>query len=364
MDQKKALIHSPTHFSHNSNMKFNIGKNIDNYKIDDYLTAKAVCCGLDKSTNSLNLLKNMFYSLQNYIASEYKIHKDNEDNNGEELFKIHMPSGTDEEGNAIFEEVSIGDFIYISFKSWEPEKGTYLNYIKTQLNTFHYKVPIARTLEQSKYYNSVYRKISYALKLKGIDIKKTDNIRSEIEKNLPELPKEIKDIFFKVYIIPQCSLDKLRTESGIDIEAPTSQEDAPVNIYDFLEKFNSLYKNLQHRTQIRLSLYITIQIMQATKGYLHFNDFRDLQKHYPDLIRDVNWIESVYKAKKQSAASSNTKDSNYFPTYKEQALHIGEDYDSYWQTIKTLRTNKSFLEWKHKLEKSNIIKNEHFFTSK
>lgn len=187
-----------------------------------------------------------------------------------------------------------------------------------------------------------------------IDVVKSVNPELDME-NLPfddilqklgqYLPEEYKRKFLKILPVFQAtsSLDVgVSKDSDSDTflemvestyssydEIPTSKTD-PLAI---IEKAYTQFKNakLQKRTAAKIGLYLTVQLIELTTGYLSFSDFRELSFKYHGFIVDVDWIEQVFM--KNTEEHPDYQLSTRLPSQIQQAEHLGIDYNSFCNTI-------------------------------
>ena len=112
----------------------------------------------------------------------------------------------------------------------------------------------------------------------------------------------------------------------------------PASIQNPFSVVDSAYKafvkaKLQQRTQERIRLYMTVELIFATleNNYLTFDDFHELSKKYPDFIVDVDWIEDIYRT--NTSEHPEFELSMRLPSQILQAEHLGADYHSYCNSI-------------------------------
>ena len=316
---------------------------VEEYTNEDFLRAKAVC---DGTSTDIAFFNTCFIDLREYISERFSIREDPSENPldklGKEIirdFKIMMYIDSE------MTETSIDEFILKSLQDWNPNIASYLKYVYNLLVNWHARVPVNRTTDQQanlyqlKYFTRVVKSAHPELEIDNLPF-------NEKLKTLDHyLPKEYKNKFYNVSSMLQTStsldvslsqdedsatfLDMVESSYSSDDEIPVSK----TNPFSIIDKTYAQFKKakLQKRMAEKINLYLTVQLIEATVGYLSFEDFKELSTKYPDFIRDVDWIEQIFL--------DNTKEhpdyriSTRLPSQIQQAEHLKMDYHSYCNSI-------------------------------
>ena len=321
--------------------------NITDFTPEDYLIAKHVCDGSSSAEQDLAFFNVFFPNMVDYISKNYNIRKDPDQNqrgeDAQKQFKIMMLIDGE------MTSITIGDFIFHSLRSWNPETAQYLTYIHKLLIDYKNCVPVSRTEKQQE----SRRQLIYAVKVIlskhpeiTVEWDNFDSLLKLVCKYMPEEYSEKKQMWLNTY---NSTLSLNRVINEDDEDSPSlsetisyhykEYEELPASIQNPFSIIDSAYASfkkakLQTRTQERIRLYMTVQLIFATleNNYLTFDDFRELSKKYPDFIVDVDWIEQIY-----SINTANNPDyafSTRLPTQKQQAEHLKVDYHSYCNSIR------------------------------
>ena len=321
--------------------------NVTDFTPEDYLIAKHVCDGSSSAEQDLAFFNIFFPNMVDFISKNYNIRKDpDEDQPGEEVpkqFKIMMLIDGE------ITPMSIGDFIFHSLRSWNPETAQYLTYIHKLLIDYKNCVPVSRTEKQQEF----RRQLIYAVKVilskhpeKTVEWDDFDSLLNLVCEYMPEEYSEKKQMWLNTFN-STASLNKYLKDSEndspsfIDTTAYHYLEDdeLPTLIQNPFYIVDSAYASfkkakLQLRTQKKISLYMTVRLIFATleNNYLTFDDFRELSKKYPDFIVDIDWIENIYRT--NTSEHPDFEFSTRLPSQIQQADHLKVGYHSYCNTIR------------------------------
>ena len=321
--------------------------NVTDFTPKDYLIAKHVCDGSSSAEQDLAFFNIFFPNMVDFISKNYNIRKDpDEDQPGEEVpkqFKIMMLIDGE------ITPMSIGDFIFHSLRSWNPETAQYLTYIHKLLIDYKNCVPVSRTEKQQEY----NRQLIYAVRVilsnhpeETIEWEDYDSLLNLVCEYMPEEYSEKKQMWLNTY---NSTLSLNRVINQDDEDSPSfsetisyhykEYEELPASIQNPFSIIDSAYASfkkakLQSRTQERIRLYMTVQLIFATleNNYLTFDDFRELSKKYPDFIVDIDWIENIYRTNTSEHPESEL--SMRLPSQILQAERLKVEYHSYCNSIR------------------------------
>ena len=316
----------------------------EEYTNEDFLRAKIVC---DGKSADIAFFNKCYSDLREYISERYSIREDpTEDLYDYELdtiiirqFKIMMYV------DKAMTELSIGEFILKTLQDWNPDSASYLTYIYDLLISWNARVPVNRTETQQVQMYKLKALID-VVKSVNPELNMNDLPFDEILQKLGQyLPEEYKRKLLNILPVFQASssldtgiskeedsdtyLDMVESTYSSDEEIPELKKD-PVAI---VEKTYNQFKEakLQKRTAAKIGLYLTVQLIELTTGYLSFADFRELSSKYPGFIVDVDWIEHVFI--RNTEEHPDYQSSTRLPSQIQQAEHLGIDYHSYCNSI-------------------------------
>ena len=338
--------------------------NKDNIFTDgNFLIAQSVCLNKDKSSHALNVFNKLFRALSNYISNKYKVVNDIQQNEiknrNEEKFNIFLPNRMLNNSNEIsdeetvrysdFVQVSIGEFIFTSFRTWNPEKSKYLTYVDRLLKRYQLRFPKGMSQDQVKIENLLRKSIIPILKGKtGLRDIPRDMISVYIEQYLPDLPQEKKDAIQRITESP-LELDRQVNNDTSDSNDETTYLDQLSKTYDsgdlpqaFEDIVNILYvafSKEQDRTKDILSLYLTVIVYMASSFTKNIRNFEILANKYPQMldITKCKWIDSIYEKRKEKyieeLSNPDFNRSQLFPSNADQAQYIGKKEKAYEMVI-------------------------------
>lgn len=304
------------------------------------------------SVANISHFNKVFERLLRWIAQKYELMDEAQiDIAGQSnyKYKIHMPDGVDSSGKRKYREISIGEFILQSMDTWNPEKSKYQTYINRLLDGWNWKVPKDKTLEQSS--NSAF---IYNLKrlLKDNDDYSFDyeDFSVILEKYFPNMPIDRKEELIYTYQSNIQLDDSNYNESGEETSSKKDQIQSPeydnkealFDVDKFIGDLYVVFSKLQERTKRRIALYLTIELLKVLSGYVNINYMKLLSNKYPDMLVNLDWIESVHKLKAEGNEATIT---DLFPSELEQANFLGIEPDRYDDTIRKLKDTKAMKEW-------------------
>ena len=324
--------------------------NMNNLFTDqNFLIAKAICTNQSKSTSDLALFNKLFRELIKKISSDYSIVNDVDGYSTNAKYKIYMPAEKLDEGEGNSKtpkrEASIGTFILETLKNWDPEKSKYLTYIKRLLESYGYRYPMWMTDDQIKYESQITKTLIPLLKEKtGKKQISRSDISKYIREYLPDYPIE------KLLLIESINSQNLELDKTFNEDEETSFLDMTEDIsekpnlshFDNLEnliaQLYSTFKREQKRTQVILSIYITVNVFSSLLDTNDIEEFDKLSKSYPDMIDNsyFPWIKEFYENKRKENESKSPDSYNkatLFPSRNDQAEKIGKEYYSYSMVI-------------------------------
>lgn len=321
---------------------------------ENCIRAKAHCEGKDISLDTQRFFMEFYKEFKGFVSRKYKIDDESnkiiESQNKNKTFpnKIMIRTSSPFSDSNEPTEVSVGDFLLNSLKSWNPDKASYLTYINNLLLEYGNAVPAARTVaqEKNKYLlDKFYEVVRSMVPQEEIT---AENFQQILDTYLPDEYSEKKALLYSIYASP-LSFDKALNENSdsdslftIENEASlekskTSNEAAENKLIDeeelwsLFDRVYDSFSGLQERVKARLSLYLTIELMKATTNKLSIDDFKKLERtqKYENMIVHVDWIEKFIKDKFDE--KDNTDD--LFPSQIDQAQFLGIDYNSYCNSI-------------------------------
>lgn len=339
--------------------------NKDNiFSDENFLIAQSVCLNKDKSSHALNIFNKLFRALSSYISEKYKVVNDIQQsetnkNTNDEKYNIFMPNRMLNDPNEIsdeetvkssdFVQVSIGEFIFAAFKTWNPERSKYLTYVDRLLKQYQLRFPKWMTSDQIKIENLLRKSIIPILKEKtGLRDIPRDMISVYIEQYLPDLPQEKKETIQRITVIP-LELDRHVNNDNSDSDDKTAYLDQLSKTYDsgdlsqaFEDIVDILYvvfSREQDRTKGVLSLYLTVIIYIASSFTNDIRNFEILANKYPQMldITKCKWIDTIYEENREKyieeLSNPDFNRSQLFPSTAEQARFLGKEIHAYGMVI-------------------------------
>lgn len=325
---------------------------------EDFLLAKQIAEGEKPSdTSALRTFNNVFKWLQTFISHKYNLQEESfqaefsDKNEHDHEFKIVMPGNYSEErfsdqaerkrGNEKDIEISIGEFILESLKSWNPGNAGYLTYIDRLLKSYQWRVHKDIPTEKIRAIRNAHRLIINKYNLPQNS--SNEEILQAImhSENFSDEDKE-----YYMHIL----------ENDINLNTPISEEDdAKVDLIDFISdnnceqpyfglpaeleniinEYHQAFLKAQTRTRSTLTVYITAIIYTALYKQDNTYNLDYLVAKYPDMI-DVSlfpWIDETIRNNKV-ADEEKKQIEEYFPTSFQLAEKAGKGWNSYLNTIR------------------------------
>ena len=344
---------------------------------EDFLLAKQIAEGEKPSdTSALRTFNNVFKWLQTFISHKYNLQEESfqaefsDKNEHDHEFKIVMPGNYSEErfsdqaerkrDNEKDIEISIGEFILESLKSWNPDNAGYLTYIDRLLKSYQWRVHKDIPTEKIRAIRNAHRLIINKYNLPQNS--SNEEILQAImhSENFSDEDKE-----YYMHIL----------ENDINLNTPISEEDdAKVDLIDFISdnnceqpyfglpaeleniinEYHQAFLKAQTRTRSTLTVYITAIIYTALYKQDNTYNLDYLVAKYPDMI-DVSlfpWINETIRNNK--AADEDKKQiEKYFPTSLQLAEKAGKEWHAYLNIVKRFKNvlgeNEQLLQYWDKL---------------
>lgn len=311
---------------------------------ENFITAKEVVLGRQKSVDALNCFNRVYKDLSQYISTKYSIVSDSEMNSkssGDGCYKIFLNFSGEE--NTI-SEVSIGEFILESLKRWDIEKATYLSFVDYLLRTIGiHRFPFDTTLDKFKglkWVNSIKRELERKTEDK-ISIYDIPYVLDGMDRNS------------KKYAVSHIIYKTIELDTGLQNKDSDEEDDSPTLLLDLIaseeEEDNlELYSNKtldlvynqfekeQKRTQRTISLYITSEVFEAYFNAFSTADFNYIIEAYPNMVTQENmaWIQQRFDCLNSTRANC---DKPRFVSMQDQSDKLGIPYDAYKNAVSRFR---------------------------
>lgn len=331
---------------------------------EDFLTAKHVVEGKVSSGRSAQqVFNNTFKWLEKHISRTYKLQDEsflNEDSTKDCTYKIIMPrsfykeessSQSDNENyNEADIEISIGEFILVSLRTWNPDKAEYLTYIRYLLQNCKWRVNKNIPTDKARAIRNARRLIINKYNLpKGVS---DEEVLKKIMHS-PAFSAEQKETYMNILSKDASLYTPISSEkdgdnsstSLIDFIQGKAYEQPDLEPSDSLENIINIYHQAFLKTQARtrpfLKVFITVEIYKALYNQ-NTSILNYFATKYPDMIDTClfQWIEETIKKNLDEMAPESEKpiEASY-PTSRQQSQKAGKEQHSYLNITKRFKNS-------------------------
>ena len=330
---------------------------------EDFLAAKQVVEGKLSSGNSAQqVFNNTFKWLEKHISRTYKLQDEsflNEDSTKDYTYKIIMPrsfykeessSQSDNENyNEADIEISIGEFILVSLRTWNPEKAEYLTYIRYLLQNCKWRVKKDIATDKVRAIRNARRLIINKYNLP------TDSSDEEVLRAIMHsrtFSAEQKETYMYIlsknaslYTPISAEKDGENSTRMIDFIQGKAYEQPDLEPSDSLENVINIYHQAFLKTQARtrpcLIVYITVEIYKAL-----YKQNTSIQNYfaskYPDMIdtRLFQWVdETIQRNMNEMNSNLDKQIEAAYPSSRQQAEKAGKEQHSYLNITKRFKNS-------------------------
>lgn len=333
---------------------------------EDFLIAKKIVEGKTTSGSSAQkVFNNTFKWLEKHISRTYLfqdksfLDEYSKTKNADYTRKIMMPGSFYKEDSSSQSdnedytekdiEISIGEFILVSLRTWNSEKAEYLTYIRYLLQNCKWcvrkDIPAdkARAIRNAR--RLIINKYNLPKDISDEEVLKTIMYSPAFSAEQKELYMHIlsKDISLYTPISSEKDGDNGSTElidfiQGMDSGQPDL---APSDgLEDIIGIYHQSFLKTQARTRPCLIVYITVTIYEALEQSPSFLDY--FASRYPDMIDSslFQWIdETIQKNIAEMTPESKGHIEAAYPSSRQQAQKAGKEQHSYLNIIKRFKNS-------------------------